>query len=510
MLRTLKFKTSVSDFVGEFDEAFLLKGFKDFNEVAPLLSPSQREILYNHWLSSDVMPFIPAFNLLKTNTVNLPYQTYGFLEEITIDELNLIRILEMLKKGFFPRLKNLSIESRSFFSLNFSEGMYVNLRKISFQNLGTRLVQLQDLSNLHLDELDLLAYQITFSGSLPRKIRLEQCAVALCAVARCVCSTSESECSTERYSMEQCEELTLISTKWQDFLPPSKRLLIQKCSIRIPYLPPTLTELSFVDSEIQCTMLERIENLKLIGGTIDLKISQNSPLKELTVGDSIAQSLVMLPTIERLTIVGNGLPHSFAGIKSLTLVKAEVAIQNLLDSLPETMKELKMIRCITIGETFIVRKLTSLNLYKCLIIQEVIHNPHLTSLIRSLTDLREMTLDEFEFLCISKSLATKFDDYWEYFHDLNEMKCISEADNSYEEIFERYSYTIEIGLIPEKLRTPILKHLLLKGHDKTVIIIGNVSYRVSDFRESQARFIKGDVNMNDFDREMMKIFRTIS
>jgi hypothetical protein len=483
MLRDLRYKTNASSFiesVGERRDLVAIATMNSIDEIAPALLHMDRERVFEWLLESPSIPFIGAFNVLGIQ-VDIPNSTtYTMLKEITVDELNLTRILIMLQRNRFPVLESLTL-----FTAGEIELPIRSIRKLHLYNVSASLLNLPNLNGLILEDLELSGYVLEFQGHLPKRLKLEECLVV------------RSE------ELLGCEDLELIETSWKTLSYPTKRFAVEGF-LSISKIPNTLKELTLIDVVISCNLPTNIDKLHLmkIGGsinfpkgaktttlTIDSDMINFLPtgLKNLYLQGTYIKGIIYPETLREIEILECKIDiFEFfrkvrEGLEKLSFIKCQFASELKIIGYPKSLKELRFIKCVCPDSIIEV----SNTLRKLVIIGKYPHpQGKAEEHIYSMTNILLMSDDEFLLFCIEKSRLQLFREYEEYHKDLS-----ANVDRLRE--FLSYQFVINV---PSD--ATVLVNVILNANPKTIVIIKNHQYTVERLRADTLNIKNGSTNVD--------------
>lgn len=518
MLQNLLFETDATSFISKLQrkrDLVTLTAFKNIDSVAPALSIPGKEQLYEYLVKSSSLPFIPSFNV-RGIEVELPEDIYEYLDEIEVDELNLSRILVMIKHKTFPNLRSLTIYTEG--DIIFPIAELPNLRALALHNLTNEIRVLPSIDGLSLDQLSLSGYALEFLGSLPRVMRLEHCYIR------------------GSRGLPGCEEMTLFHTKWILFSFPSRLLYVE--GGRIEAQPPsTIESLTLILCKMRglsFTAMRELKELRLDKCEGNIRVEAELPITTLTVNmDYMLETKSHIPDTV-ISLYLNSTNQSYTLEKNtfkfpqrlmlLELYECMVDLYGLLGDLPKTVQEISLIKCDIHSQRMIESSRFPADLHLLHFIQCESDNmyPAIPSSLAELivignhpgvygeakkqmlcvTPVFMMDLVEFRLFCIDKNHRGVFKDFEEYYRDIVQAgRWITEEG--------KYAYLNILTMYPFQIPQPsdmiITKSVLKHGNEEMTIKIGRHTHTVKYINELIRQARDEDLEIGRIDKELQNI-----
>jgi hypothetical protein len=495
-LEDLLYLTSEAEFRRSIDrreELVILLALKEIDCIAPVLSLREREILLLRLINNPVVSYIPAFNVSGLQ-LDLPFDTYRELKEISVDENNLIRILMMIKEGMIPALEKLSLTASR--PIEITPTHLGNLRSLTLKNTSKELYHLPKLDGLFLDSLELSGYAMEFQGTLPSTLKLRGCYVK------------------NSHELEGCEEMVLTNTRWDSGTSPGSlptvKLTIENGNLS-RRLPETLKFLVLVNTEYTFPFPDGLVSLHYDDRREDVEdhpeiVLETRSLETLAV--TLYRSGVFIPPTVRSLFVLGVMPSELPpGLVSLELDKLTVNQEHLFAALPGTVKSLRLLECAFTSNSDIVapETLRKIEFISCaeghqvginasdsmeslLVIgmyprirTEYLSEGSATRCLHAKTNALLMNLREFHLFCISQLGKLLFYSFEDCYTDIvmGVRWKTPEELRAYIGIMFRYPYRI-----PIIQTTFVAKKVVMEANPDATIRIGNTSRKVGDLRKT--------------------------
>lgn len=530
-LNDLLFCTTAAQFLekmGNREQLVTLLVLKDIESVAPALPILEREKLCDRLIESSVVPYISAFNV-RNVFLNLPnpdifgqrrsvsVRNYELLKEITVDDINVISILQMIEYGLFPHLESLTIfasgriEFGTLSALSTAEGHtraelenhpMNKLCSLTLHNMSDEVLELPNLGLgiLPLRELMLVGYAVEFKTRLPGKLTLEQCYVE------------------GSQGLPGCEEMSLTNVRWDTMSMPSRSLYVERGVLNVQP-PPTLERLQLVDSKVDLNDLSlnllpklsfaRFDNIDT-GNMLIILDSPERNLKELVISTEKEQFSRLPDTVVNMHFAKSMfmLPLS---IRRLNLHQLGIELCDILPVLPGNLEFLELTDCsfeesAVITERQFPNTLKTLHFFKCKSRNRITiaPPPTLTELViigkfpelqdenetwmgrrasfrwlHSLTNTLMMDLREFRLFCLDKLNKSIFQDFEECIIDATRAwKWLEPGEcQKYVDILLEYPFHIPVTDSKE-----ISRLIIERGNGGMLMNIANNTYTVDQLR----------------------------
>jgi hypothetical protein len=298
---------------------------------------------------------------MKGMQLDLPDARYERLREISVDDLNLTRVLLMIREGMIPNLQSLNLTITRPITLALS--WLGHLRHLSLENTSKDIHPLPELNELTLDSLSLSGYAMEFQGMLPRILKLQRCFV-------------KDSCD-----LEGCNEMSLDNVLWEtDGISPGSlpttSLAIQCGKFTAP-VPNTLKSLTLISTQVEEISLQEVTSFyyddrsRSSEGYRDINLAP-SRLETLSI-TLHRDDVVLPPTVQKLVVHGVVPLELPMHLVSLDLEELGFDQLQLFQQLPTSVRSLRVIRCSFLrdGDIVVPESLKKLEFIGCSEVRDV-------------------------------------------------------------------------------------------------------------------------------------------